>query len=89
MFVHKKKNRSGTTSVVIVEKKKGKFKELKTVGVSSDEQEIKVLTPNFLFYVLYKSRPSFLISLLVALVNSFRCHWLFIFTFLMLVSSCI
>ncbi|MEO8852656.1 MAG: IS1634 family transposase [Ginsengibacter sp.] len=41
MFVRKKKNRSGTTSVVIVEKKNGRFKELKTIGVSSEENEIE------------------------------------------------
>lgn len=40
MFVRKKKNRSGTTSVVVVDKHGGKFKELHTVGVSSDEAEI-------------------------------------------------
>ncbi len=35
MFVRKKKNRSGTVSVVIADKSSGKFKELKTIGVSS------------------------------------------------------
>ena len=40
MFVSKKKNRSGTTSVVVVDKSKGRFRELKTIGVSSDENEI-------------------------------------------------
>jgi transposase len=40
MFVRKKKNRSGTTSVVVVDKSKGRFLELKTIGVSSDENEI-------------------------------------------------
>ncbi|MDR0367680.1 MAG: transposase, partial [Bacteroidales bacterium] len=43
MFIRKKKNRSGTTSVVVVEKKGGSFRELKTIGVSSDENEIKIL----------------------------------------------
>lgn len=43
MFVRKKKNRSGSTSVVIVEKKNGRFNELKTVGVSSEESEIEQL----------------------------------------------
>ena len=33
MFVRKKKNRSGTTSVVVVDKHGGKFKELHTVGI--------------------------------------------------------
>jgi len=43
MFIRKKKNRSGTTSVVVVDKKGGSFRELKTIGVSSDENEIKTL----------------------------------------------
>lgn len=41
MFVRKKKNRSGTTSVVIAQKKQGKFLELKTIGISKDEDEIE------------------------------------------------
>ena len=40
MFVRRKKNRSGTTSVVVVDKQGGKFKELHTVGVSCHETEI-------------------------------------------------
>ena len=40
MFVRKKKNRSGTVSVVVADKSSGKFKELKTIGVSSDPDEI-------------------------------------------------
>ena len=40
MFVRKKKNRSGTTSVVIIDKSGGRFRELQTIGVSSDEKEI-------------------------------------------------
>ena len=40
MFIRKKKNRSGTTSVVVVNKRGGSFRELKTIGVSSDEKEI-------------------------------------------------
>ena len=43
MFVRRKKNRSGTTSVVVVDKHGGKFKELHTVGVSCDETEIERL----------------------------------------------
>lgn len=42
MFVKKKKNRSGTTSVVVAEKSKGSYRELKTIGVSSDESKIEV-----------------------------------------------
>ena len=40
MFVRKKKNRSGTVSVVVADKSSGRFKELKTIGVSSDPEEI-------------------------------------------------
>ena len=40
MFVRKKKNRSGTVSVVVADKSSGKFKELKTIGVSSAPDEI-------------------------------------------------
>jgi transposase len=43
MFVRKKKNRSGSTSVVVVDKSSGRFRELKTIGVSSDEKEIAEL----------------------------------------------
>ena len=43
MFVRKKKNRSGTTSVVVVSKDHGKFKELFTIGVNSDSSEIEHL----------------------------------------------
>lgn len=40
MFVRKKKNRSGTTSVVVVDKSGKQFRELKTIGVSNNESEI-------------------------------------------------
>jgi len=43
MFVRKKKNRSGTTSVVVAEKRKGAFRELKTIGISKDKNEIEKL----------------------------------------------
>jgi hypothetical protein len=43
MFVRKKKNRSGTTSVVVVDKSVGCFRELSTIGVSADEKEIETL----------------------------------------------
>jgi transposase len=43
VFIRKKKNRSGTTSVVIVDKSFGKYREIKTIGISSDEQEIDSL----------------------------------------------
>jgi hypothetical protein len=40
MFVRKKKNRSGTTSIVVIDKSSGLFREVKTIGISSDDQEI-------------------------------------------------
>ena len=43
MFIRKKKNRSGTTSVVVVDKSKGRFREITTIGVSSDEKTISEL----------------------------------------------
>ena len=43
MYVRKKPNRSGSTSVVVVEKKAGKVCYLKTIGVSSVQQEIDEL----------------------------------------------
>ena len=43
MFVRKKKNRSGSTSVIVTDKSCGRFKELATIGVSSDPKIIEEL----------------------------------------------
>lgn len=43
MFVRKKKNRSGSVSVVVVDKSCGKFKEIKRFGVATEENDIKLL----------------------------------------------
>lgn len=43
MFIRKKQNRSGTTSVVVVDKSRGGFRELVTIGVSNESSEIEVL----------------------------------------------
>ena len=43
MFVRRKPNRSGSTSVVVVEKRNGKTRYLRTIGVSSDPIEIEHL----------------------------------------------
>jgi len=43
MFVRKKKNRSGTTSIVVVEKRNGIYREIKTIGTSIDTSEIELL----------------------------------------------
>jgi len=37
MFVRKKRNNSGTTSIVVVVKTNGKFKVVKTIGIAKDE----------------------------------------------------
>ena len=43
MFVHRKKNRSGSTSIVVVKKVSGRPQYIKTIGISSDEQEVERL----------------------------------------------
>ena len=39
----KKKNRSGTTSIVVAEKTKGSYKELVTIGIATDVNDIDSL----------------------------------------------
>lgn len=41
MFVKKKRNRSGSTSVVVVDKSSGKYKELVSIGTSKDLKKIE------------------------------------------------
>ncbi|MDQ2719200.1 MAG: IS1634 family transposase [Bacteroidota bacterium] len=43
MFLRKKKNKSGSTSVQIILKERGKYKVVKTIGSSDNEQEIQKL----------------------------------------------
>jgi hypothetical protein len=43
MFLRKLKNRSGSVSVQIISKSTGKYKVLKTIGSSWDEQEVQKL----------------------------------------------
>ena len=43
MYIRKKRNRSGSISIVVVDKSSGRYRELKTIGVSSDEKEIQAL----------------------------------------------
>lgn len=40
VFIRRRRNKSGTVSVVVVDKSSGKFRELKTIGVSSDPREL-------------------------------------------------
>jgi hypothetical protein len=43
MYIRKKRNRSGSISIVAVDKINGRCHELRTFGVSSDEKEIETL----------------------------------------------
>lgn len=43
MFIKKKKNRSGTISIVVAEKSRGRYRELVTVGIARDESEVENL----------------------------------------------
>ena len=43
MFVRRKKNRSGSTSVIVADKSSGVFRELKVVGVGTTDGEIRAL----------------------------------------------
>ena len=43
MFLRKLKNRSGSTSIQIISKQRGKYKVVKTIGSSDNEQQIQKL----------------------------------------------
>ena len=43
MFVRKKRNRSGTISVAVIDKSGGKFKEISHIGIARDESEVDEL----------------------------------------------
>ena len=43
MYVREKKNRSGTTSVVVVSKSSGRYKEIRAFGTSSSQDEVNAL----------------------------------------------
>jgi transposase len=43
MYIRKKRNRSGSISIVVVDKSRGHYRELRTIGVSSDAKEIEAL----------------------------------------------
>jgi hypothetical protein len=43
MFIRKRKNKGGTTSVVVVEKRKGIFKEIKNFGHAADDKSVLAL----------------------------------------------
>ena len=42
MFVRKKKNRSGSVSIVVVDKSRGRFREVRQFGVAHTEAEADV-----------------------------------------------
>jgi transposase len=43
MFIRRKKNRSGSISIVVIDKGNGKFREVTTIGTSSDASELEKL----------------------------------------------
>lgn len=43
MFVRKKRNRSGSVSIVVIDKSRGKYKEIKNFGVASSDEEADLL----------------------------------------------
>lgn len=43
MYVRKKYNKSGTVSIVIVDKSSGKYKEIKTIGIAENENQVSQL----------------------------------------------
>lgn len=51
MFVRKKKNKSGVVSIQVIDKSSGKYKMIKTIGSSSDLDEIQSLYQQGLDYI--------------------------------------
>ena len=43
MFIRRKKNRSGSTSIVVIDKSRGKFREVKTTGTTTDSSALEKL----------------------------------------------
>ena len=43
MFIRHKRNKSGSISIQVIDKSKGKYKVLRTIGSSSDSEEIELL----------------------------------------------
>ena len=43
MFIRRKKNRSGSISIVVIDKGNGKYREVRTIGTSSDASELEKL----------------------------------------------
>lgn len=55
MFVRKKKNRSESTSIVVVDKSNGRFRKLITIGKAKDTKGLVVQLPPFFHCLLYGS----------------------------------
>ena len=51
MFVRKKKNRSGSTTIVVIDKSAGLFKPVRTLGTSSDVIQIERLYREGLLWI--------------------------------------
>jgi transposase len=51
MFVRKKKNRSGSISIIVVSKVHGKFKEVKSFGVAQSQEEADILYTEARFWI--------------------------------------
>ncbi len=43
MYIRKKKNKSGSISIQIIDKSTGKYKVIKTIGTSFDTKEVEEL----------------------------------------------
>ena len=44
MYIRTKRNKSGTISVVVVDKSSGKYREIETIGIAKDEGQVEDLT---------------------------------------------
>lgn len=65
MFIRKKKNKSGNTSIQIIYKSSGKFKIIKVVGCARNEQQLRDLIQqayDFLSVLTQQSRIDFTFS---------------------------
>ncbi len=51
MFVRKKRNKSGVISIQVIDKSSGKYKLIKTIGSSENEEEVYRLYQKGLDYV--------------------------------------
>ena len=45
MYIRRKKHRSGTTSIVVVDKSGGKYREIKSFGIGRTDDESLCMSP--------------------------------------------